>query len=334
MLFRSPETLTQGLLAWDGWHYRSLLRLGYAAAPEGDARFFPLYPWIARSIRPLIGTTASLLIVANVAAFIAIMLVHRIAKDETGDERLARRAAWCVAVLPPMFVMTMAYSEALFIALTAGGFLAARKQRWLTAAVLGFAASLARPVGVLLVIPFAIEVWRSWRGSRAATRASALLAAGSPALGLGAFLGLMQHVFGDYFTPFRIQTTTGLRGRPIDPVTAFVRSLNTLVSGDHFGIGLHAVWLCIFAIFIISAGRRLPASFTVYAAAVTVVAFSSENLASFERYVAAAFPIAIGASAMVCRADDRIDIWPSALAISTVAMFALSVVAFLGTFVP
>jgi len=331
---RRPASLIQGLLSWDGWHYRELLLRGYGGAPRGDARFFPLYAMAGRALRPFVGASAALLVVASVAAFIAIALVHRIAESETGDRTLARRAAWLTALLPQMFVLTMAYSEAMFMALSAGAFLAMRRRRWFTVAVLAAAASLTRPFGVLLVLPIAIEGWKGWRDAGGRARVGSVVAILSPALGLGAFLLWAQHVFGDALLPLRIQSTPGLRGGFVDPVTAFWRSAHTLVRGDHFGIGVHAVWVPVFIVLIVMVGRRLPASFTVYAAAVTFLALSAANLSSFERYAASAFPMAIGAAALVELADDRVDIWPATLALSTTAMFALSVVVFLGSYVP
>jgi hypothetical protein len=45
--------------------------------------------------------------------------------------------------------------------------------------------------------------------------------------------------------------------------------------------------------------RRLPASYTVFAAAVMAVAVAGSNLDSFERYALSAFPLSIGAALLL-----------------------------------
>ena len=57
------------------------------------------------------------MIVSNVSALVAGVLLYILARRETGDARLATRAAWFLALAPAAFVLVMGYTEATTIAL-------------------------------------------------------------------------------------------------------------------------------------------------------------------------------------------------------------------------
>src|SRR5207248_1552898 len=160
---------------------------------------------------------AALVVIANLSALAAAALVHRLAWDETGDADLARRAAWLMALLPPSFVLVMAYSEGLFLLLSTAMMLALRRRRFGLAAGLGFLTGLTRPTGLLMVVPAAVEAATGARTagrSGLVTRAAAVLA---PAAGCAAYLLWVGHVFGDRLLPVRIQQQPTFRGATRDP---------------------------------------------------------------------------------------------------------------------
>ena len=126
------------------------------------------------------------------------LLLYRLVCLETGDGALARRAVWLVALAPPAYVFVMGYTEATASALAVATFLALRTRRWGCAALSGALAGLARPVGVLLVVPAVIEATRGRRTARPRQRGPRLLAALAPAAGAGAYLGWVQLRFGDW----------------------------------------------------------------------------------------------------------------------------------------
>ncbi len=85
-----------------------------------------------------------------------------------GDRRPrhgAARAAWFAALFPAAAVLVLGYAEATAMMLGVVVFLGLRSSRYGWAVVAGFLAGLCRPVGVLLVIPAAVEVARglAWR---------------------------------------------------------------------------------------------------------------------------------------------------------------------------
>ena len=91
-----PAALGQGLFAWDAAFYRSIATHGYTGLPRAALRFFPLVPILARGLGTvLVGRyDVALIVIANASALVFAALLHRLALLETGDGRLARRAAW------------------------------------------------------------------------------------------------------------------------------------------------------------------------------------------------------------------------------------------------
>ena len=112
---------------------------------------------------------AALVVVANLSSLLAVALLAVLARRETGDEALARRAAWLVCLAPAAFTQVMGYAEGTLLALSVGTFLALRARAWWWAGALGLAAAATRPLGVLLIIPAVIEAVRagaaSWTGA-------------------------------------------------------------------------------------------------------------------------------------------------------------------------
>src|SRR5581483_8403586 len=239
---RSPASL-DGLFGWDGVFYRGIGEHGYRIDGIPSLRFFPLYPLVGRfvdwvshigaipSLRffplyPLvgrfvdwvthIGVGTALLVVANVSALVAAVLVHRLTRLEGGDGRAATRAAWLVALVPPAFVLSWAFSEALFVALAAATFLALRRERWWAAAALGFLTALTRPTGVFLALAAGFEAARGIRSRKVAELPPRLVATVAPVVGTATYLWWVGREFGDWRLPMRIQDD--FRGRVVNPI--------------------------------------------------------------------------------------------------------------------
>src|SRR5207302_8500661 len=128
-------------------------------------RFFPLFPALARVVHVATGipTGGALVIVANVCALGATMLVAFLASTELRDRDAARRTAWLFSLVPPAFSYAMGYAEPTFILLAASTFVCLRRRWWTAAAMLGLLAGVARPVGFLLGVSGVIGAARTWR---------------------------------------------------------------------------------------------------------------------------------------------------------------------------
>jgi hypothetical protein len=327
-----PYHLRQGLFAWDGTFYRDITTVGYHGVEEQALRFFPLVPLLARAVAvPLFGARElALLLVSNGAALVAGVLLVRLARHETGDDRLAERAVWLLALLPPALVLVLGYAESVLLALTIGAFLAMRQGRWWVVAALGLAAGLCRPVGVALVLPAAVEAARGLRGLPWRDWVARGAAVSAPVVGLASYLVWVGAEFGDWRLPMRLQETEELRGGYANPLARAWDSFAGLFGDERFGDGLHAPWIVFYAVLVVVLLRRWPVSYGLYGAAMLVVALAAEDIGSFERYGLSAFPLLLAFATVVPRGRAEAVV----LAATAGGLVGFSTLALLGTFVP
>jgi hypothetical protein len=322
----------EGLLGWDASWYASIAEHGYRDATNESVRFFPLVPGITRGLAAItpLDARGALVVVANAAAIFAGVLLYRLARLESGDDALARRTVWLLALAPPAYVLVMGYSEAVATALAVGCFLALRTRRWGWATVAGALAGLARPVGVLLVAPAAVEAARGWRATSTRVRRWRLAAVAAPAAGTGAFLAWVEVRFDDWLLPVRVQRRENLRGTFENPLTAVEGAFRELISGDRVGTGLHAISAIGLVALLFVVLRRWPPAYGAFAALMLLAGLSSSNLDSLERYALSTFPFLLAAAGLLT--TDWLE--RLVLTLSAGAMVAYAVLVFLNAAVP
>ncbi len=334
----------EGLLGWDAGYYETIARVGYHPLGKEALRFFPAVPALTHAVAWLPGVDdgAALLVVANVAAFVATVLLFALVRRETGDPLVARRAIWFLSLSPAAYVLVMGYAESTLLCLSIGCFLAlrpapgagpghsaARRPNFALAGVLGFVGALTRPIGVLLALVVAVELVRWWIRLDRAQRLIGLGATAAPVLGLLAFGAWAHHEVGDFWAPLRVQFQSTHHGGLADPFVTLVHDARG-VFHHHVGTALHVPWVIVAVGLLVVCWRRLPAPYTVFAAAVLAVAVSGTNLDSFERYALSAFPLAM-AAAVVCR-GPRIE--RAVLTILSAVLAGYALLAFLNISVP
>lgn len=206
-------TITPGwhnlVTAWerfDGLWFLRIATAGYVE-DDGSAAFFPLYPLVIRIVSPLLGghPLAAALLVSN-AAFLGALVVLYFLTSSEFDERIARRTVLYLAIFPTAYFFLAPYSESLFLLLVVASLWAARRGKWPLAGLAGALAAATRNVGVLLILPLAVEGILQYRekGHRLAPR---LLWTGAVAAGTLAYLGFWQGFAGDALAPLHQQAT-------------------------------------------------------------------------------------------------------------------------------
>jgi Gpi18-like mannosyltransferase len=162
---------------WDAANYVRIAQYGYDQLPY-DLAFFPLLPLLTAALAYVLGSWSYLFaatLISNAALLGALFVLYQLAV-EAGGEQVARRTLLYLCIFPTAFYFFAPYNESLFLLFTAGAFLAMRRQRWWIAGLLGLLAALTRSAGILLFIPYIVELWMS-RQSIAATRQNMLLRA-------------------------------------------------------------------------------------------------------------------------------------------------------------
>ncbi len=137
---------------WDAFWYIRIVEQGYRAG-DGTTQFYPLYPLLALPLARLGLSPAQALTLVSVGAGLgAVLLLEQMACLILSPAR-ARAALLLFLLFPVAFVLFAPYSEALFLLAAVGSFWALRRERWWPAALAAGLAALARPQGLLLLLP-------------------------------------------------------------------------------------------------------------------------------------------------------------------------------------
>ena len=166
----APSPLIDVSWQWDGEWFASIIRDGYSWRPdrESNVAFFPLFPAIVRGLASLLPGASfyTVGVVANNVIFLlALVAVWLYAESKSGAE-VAARTVFLVSLFPTAFFFSAAYSEPVFLLTAALSMAAMQRHRYGWAGAAGFFASLARPTGVLLLIPYGIGLWSDRRRTR------------------------------------------------------------------------------------------------------------------------------------------------------------------------
>lgn len=327
--------------AWRHWDSVWFLRIAEHGYGATSTAFFPLYPATVRLLSAVMGMPSLAGMLISVACFVgATVILYRLVRDDFD----AQTAVWAVALLsfaPTSFFFQAVYSEALFLLLTIASFAFARRGRWLLAGAAGLLAALTRSAGVILLLPLAWMWLEQHRGSvielpgsAASRRLLSDRRAGLPALsalllipaGIGVYMAYLQVRFGD---PLEFIAAEHRWHRRLHlPVTAIVdgtraavRSVRAITAepGIYLRVArlpFHDQWLTLGnlsaflalvfgAALLVVCWRRLPAAYTVFAAASLLLPLSypthATPLLSMPRFVLVDFPLFVALAVMVVR---------------------------------
>jgi hypothetical protein len=154
-------------------------------------------------------------------------------------------------------------------------------------------------------------------------------AVAAPVVGGAIFLGWSWLAYGDPLVPVHAQQASGQRGGFVDPVTSLAHEARLFVHG-HIGSGLHDPWALGLVVLLVVCLLRWPASYGAFAAVTLVLALSSRNLDSLERYALSAFPLVLAGASLT--ASARVE--RGVLALSAAGMAGYATLAFLNAYVP
>jgi len=208
------DSLRSRLLVWDGGWF---LRVAVNGYPHGytygighrlegnELAFFPLYPMLIRGVAALgVSAQTAAIGVSWLASIGAAVALHLL-----GTTLYGKRAGWALVAIccsaPVSVVLSMAYSEALFLALVAGMLAAAHRKVWWAAGLLGLGCALTRPTGAAAALALAVAAIMAVRESRSKAW-QPLLAAAVALAGVPLFLIWVGLRVGDPSAWFRIQS--------------------------------------------------------------------------------------------------------------------------------
>jgi len=300
------------LLRWDSEWYNIIASQGYSFNGDPNVTqtvvFYPLFPLAARGLAELTGlpTTDALLIVANLCALAAVLLLFKLARDEFGD-RVAFLTVALLSFFPASLFLSTGYTESLVLLLMVGFFLALQRQRFFLAAALAGLAAATRSSGVMLMPVLAWALWRH-REFRLFARDVVPLALLSTA-GLWLYMIYLGASFGDSLAFAHAQAAfqggTSLPQRLIAALELQpFRALN-LTEASPAGID-HWMFL-ITLVLVVRAWFRLDFAMTLFALLVVLLPYLTvsggpQGFIGTARYNLVSFPVFIAAAELLERA--------------------------------
>ena len=152
--FRLPYDWLYLFSAWDSGFYREIAISWYPAKLSPFWSFFPLYPATIRTLS-IIGIDPGLgaFLVSTICGFASIPVFQNVAEGYF-ERRQALIATSMYFLFPPVFVFSAAtYPESLLLLLSLLSWRFHRKGREAKACLAAGLSSLARPEGILIIIP-------------------------------------------------------------------------------------------------------------------------------------------------------------------------------------
>jgi hypothetical protein len=282
---------------WDAVHYLDISRNGYYGT---DMAFFPLYPLLIHVVGAVLGNDLIAgLVISNVAFFFGLLFFYKLVEHQY-TRAVAHRAIFYISIFPTAVFFSAVYTESLFFALTVASFYYIREHKWLTAGIIGALAALTRVEGVLLVVPYAIEVFAAahaagftrffsvrWRVVRIFLGLAAMPA------GLGAYMTWLWVLHGDPLYFSHVQSHWDRKLAP--PWVAAIHAYKVIVHAKSMvAISNQSIEIAftVLMIAVLAAGiRRLRPSFTAYMLLSILIPMSTSSLMSMPRFALVLFPM-------------------------------------------
>jgi hypothetical protein len=306
-----------GLSLWDRWdapHYTDLIVYGYRADDPGTLTnpygyqqvypgdlplyivFYPLFPWLGSVVNALIhAPVVSAFLVSGVASLFVGPLLYRLVRhDEAAD--VALRSAWFLLIFPTAYFIHIGYTEALFMALVIGSFLAARTGRWWLAGIVGGLAALTRINGLVLLLALPVEAATQYYMAPASERRIRWewLAIGLVGVGFGVYLLLNFVLFGTPTQFLTVQHDHWYKSlaSPIDAINGAIGWFGSDRPDDRLMYGfMELLFVAIGAVGTLVAAFRFRPSWFAWMLGNLVLFVSTSFLLSTPRYALTLFPL-------------------------------------------
>ncbi len=294
----STNTLLAVWGRWDAVHYLDIAKRGYVGT---DMAFFPLYPGLIRIVGSVIGNDlVAGLIISNAALFFGLLFFYKLVEHQY-TRAVAHRAIFYISIFPTAIFFSAVYTESLFFALTVASFYYIREHRWVLAGAIGALAALTRSEGVLLAIPYAIEVVAAARagGSLRAFLTTPqrlwriVVGAALIPLGLALYMGWLWVLNGDPLYFSHVQSHWNRKLAP--PWVAFSHAYHVIATAKSPLVVANQSIEIVFTLLMVgvffAALTRMRPSYSVYMALSILIPMSTASLMSMPRFALVLFPM-------------------------------------------
>ncbi len=291
--------LVEASWRWDAAWYLTIMRDGYHWQPgESNLAFFPLYPLLVRGtllVLPPNWLFVIGILINHVLFFAALMVIWHYAEFQAG-RAVARRTIYFLSIFPTSFFFSAAYSEPAFLLVSAASLALLQRGKFLSAGLAGFFATLTRPTGLLLAVPYLVEVYRQ-REATWPTRPRRFLSILLIPAGIAAFMAYLSWTFGNPLLFLKAQSAWGHTW--MFPLVAVFDAAKLAVTGQLHGVPalmnlintVAAIWALVLGV-LLWRWNAAGAAFVLVSALVPLTsAIDGMPTISMARYVVVLFPL-------------------------------------------
>jgi hypothetical protein len=282
---------------WDACWYSKIAYHGYEAGVPSTT-FFPLLPLLMTVGAKVLAGDVSLagLVVNAIALVVGLFGLQRLVTMDF-DRGTADRSVLYVAVFPVAFFFFAPFTEALFLAGAVWAVVGARRGNWLLVAGAAFVAGLARPIGLVLLLPLGWEALMAlrahWQASRRVGWRDALpfIASGAPAVAYLGYIAYTSAIGEPYVLAHNSFAGQSMNLRP--PWVTIALAWDRIATTHDVITLLNLVALVLFVGLLLAGLRRLPVSYSLFVAGSMGLILTQDALyplQSVTRYLMVLFP--------------------------------------------
>lgn len=268
---------------FDTLWYLHIARSGYDR-PDAIV-FYPLYPFLVRTLSWLIQPIGAALLISTVAAFFFLWGFQNLQRLDFDSDHV-RKSLIVYAVWPSSFIFFAGYPESLLLAFILWALYFGRKGNWALSVVLAIGAEMTKAVGMLITVPLLIMAARRRTANAWSVLLTLLGALAFPAWLRWSGHGALNSAYEYYW-----------RTRPAAPwITLWVAGERLLHRPDVLLV-LNLLFLIVICLLAGLCRTRLEYKLFGLAAILLVLCKeTSPPLQSMMRYVLVVFPAFIGAA--------------------------------------
>jgi len=296
---RETVNLFTAFKTWDGSYYLFLAENGYPHGVTTSAAFFPLYPFLIRSVGFLLlgNTLAAGLLISSLCSLLATVYFYLFVKKLYSAPAAFTACLYMIAFLT-FFYTSLVYTEGLFLLLVIAFFYYLYEKKFSPCLILGILIPLTRPTGILVIVPLLAYLVLDVRNAgKANVTKNSLLLLGFIA-GFMLYLGIMNFFTGSFFSGFEAQTpfiSHNSLDNLLQPLVWFQKNFLTVrytLNGYTTSI-LNRVFFGLFLVLLWFIYRYTDTTLFVYSLAMGMVPALSDSFVSYIRYLCVIFPIFI-----------------------------------------
>ena len=286
---------------WDSVQYLQISEMGYQTENKDDSVWPPLYPLLIRALSGIMSPMLSALLISTLAFFMAMFFLHQNI-CHIWDKNLANYTIFIFSIFPSSYFFMAAYSESLFLFLSLGCLLSARRRNWVPAGLYGVLAAMTRQLGIFLILPFLWEIYEAYLKEKPINWKKVPLPvffATLIPLQTGINFGYIHFILK---MPWPWETVTRVWSHRLTfPWTGFIGNVRYLLTAPSSMIDISIIFDLVFAIIFVALLAvkipKMPLSYRIYGACillpVLVYLRRYGTFTSLNRYVLPIFPVFI-----------------------------------------